>query len=364
MFNNIYSDKKILVTGHTGFKGSWLCLWLKSLGAEVAGFSAYVPSKPAHFDFLQEDAYDLSIEGDVRDFELLKKEIDNFCPDIVFHLAANPIVSDCYKDPRMAFEVNLMGTVNVLEAVKDSKSVKSVVMITSDKCYENVEWYYGYREGDKLGGIDPYSASKACAEIAISSLQRSFLKEKGIRVCSARAGNVIGGGDWAANRIIPDIVKKWYSSEELSIRSPNSTRPWQHVLEPLSGYLQLGAILDEDIKSLEGEAFNFGPRENLDISVLEVVKSMSKYINGSWKVEADASFKKEAGLLKLNCDKANFLLDWQASLNYEETIRFTAQWYKEFYEGNRDSICEFSKNQIKEYCLIAKKKNTSWSLDD
>lgn len=362
MFRNVYKGKKVFVTGHTGFKGSWLSAWLKELGAEVVGYSLYVPSSPAHYDFMKKEVFSEDLRGDIKDYDSLKLAIDRVKPDIVFHLAANPIVSECYKEPREAFETNLMGTVNLLDIIKDSNSIKAAIFITSDKCYENVEWYYGYKETDSLGGIDPYSASKACAEIAISSMTRSYMNnENGIKIASVRAGNVIGGGDWALNRIIPDIVKKWYSNEELYIRSPLSTRPWQHVLEPLSGYLSLGAELLLGSESVRTEAFNFGPYVNDDITVEEVVKKMSLYINGKWKVKDDPNFKKEAGLLKLNCDKSRFLLDWHATLNFHETIEFTASWYKEFYEGDKTKILEYTIKQIQSYSSKAREHNLKWT---
>jgi CDP-glucose 4,6-dehydratase len=255
-----------------------------------------------------------------------------------------------------------MGTVNLLEAMRFVKEVKAGVFITSDKCYENVEWFYGYREDDTLGGSDPYSASKACAEIAISSMTRSFMTEEGFRISSARAGNVIGGGDWALNRIIPDIVRKWNNGEELLMRNPNSTRPWQHVLEPLSGYLALGEHLLKGSDEVTGEAFNFGPRDNTDISVGEVVKSMNQYIDGKWAIEKNVTMKKEAGLLKLNCDKAKTFLDWSSTMDYEKTIEFTALWYKEFYNNKTPKMLDFTNKQITEYCDIAKSLKLTWAL--
>jgi CDP-glucose 4,6-dehydratase len=363
MFNNIYNGKKVLVTGHTGFKGSWLSTWLKELGADVVGLSGYVPSKPAHYDYIKDEVFNADIEADIRNFESLEKALSEHKPEVIFHLAANPIVSECYRNPREAFETNLMGTVNLLDAIRNNDCVKAAVFITSDKCYENVEWYFGYKETDHLGGIDPYSATKACAEIAISSMTRSFMNEdNGVKISSARAGNVIGGGDWALNRIIPDIVKQWYNKETLSLRSPHSTRPWQHVLEPLSGYLALGAELLAGNDEVRTEAFNFGPRENVDISVQDVVENMAKYIDGKWKVETNHNFKKEAGLLKLNCDKARFLLDWHATLNFEDTIEFTALWYKKFYEEGEAGTLEFTRKQIAEYCSKAKELGLKWTV--
>ena len=244
MFDNIYEGKKVLVTGNTGFKGSWLSAWLKRLGAEVIGVSNKVPTTPSHFETLKLDHHTKTAFIDIRNFSEYEAFINDEKPVIIFHLAAEAIVRTCYDAPRLGFETNFMGTVNTLEILRKTNFVKSAVFITSDKCYENVEWIYGYRENDQLGGKDPHSASKACAELALSSYQRSYFSHRNdIHIASARAGNVIGGGDWGKDRIVPDCMKSWEKNETVEIRSPNATRPWQLVLEPLSGYLHLGSQL-------------------------------------------------------------------------------------------------------------------------
>lgn len=336
MFNNYYKGKRVLVTGHTGFKGSWMCLWLNQLGARIAGFSDRIPTEPSHFEAAKiSDLLDRDTRADIADNSALEKCISEFKPEIIFHLAAEPIVRTCFEDPRLAFQTNLMGTVNVLDIGRKHDFIKSIVLITSDKCYENVEWTFGYRENDQLGGKDPYSASKACAELAASAFYRSFYKDLSTAMCTVRAGNVIGGGDWAANRIVPDCVRAWSEGQSVQIRSPKSTRPWQHVLEPLSGYLWLGALLGTDErKALNGEPYNFGPAAEGNFTVEQLINEMQK----SW---GEAKFhqnsdhvadKKEAGLLKLCCDKANHRLRWRPALSFEQTAELTVNWYKKYYE--------------------------------
>ena len=359
-FNNFYCDKRVLVTGHTGFKGSWLTLWLLQLGAKVAGFSAYLPSDPCNFEVLGLEKMIGHVVGDIRHLHELKQVFDDFQPEIVFHLAAQPIVRKSYNDPKLTFDTNVGGTVNILECIRTTESVKGAVIITSDKCYRNVEWSWGYRENDSLGGGDPYSASKACAEMAINSYCQSFFsKESGVSVASTRAGNVIGGGDWAENRIIPDCVRAWSEDEKAIIRSPQSTRPWQHVLEPLSGYLWLGALLASDHK-ISGEAFNFGPREDVIQPVSSLIAAFQKYWEeAQWEVRDETFTNKESRLLKLCCDKALSILNWRAILSFEESVEFTASWYRKFYIGQYDMV-EFSKQQIEKYCLLAAERSTEW----
>lgn len=362
MFSNIYSKKKVLITGHTGFKGSWLSLWLNSLGAEVHGFSLSCPSEPSHFDVLNiKEKLHSHHEGDIRDYEKVKDVIHKVKPDIIFHLAAEAIVSTCVEDPIKAFSTNLMGTVNVLEALKNQNYCQNIILITSDKCYENVEWAYGYRENDLIGGKDPYSASKACAEIAISSFHRTYFKNSDINIASARAGNVIGGGDWAKDRIIPDCIRSWSQDNEVIIRSPNSTRPWQHVLEPLSGYLRLGQRLMESPKDFRGESFNFGPGPEVIATVEELINEMKKtWTNGAVKYGDPSKLGlKEANLLKLNCDKAITFLDWSATLNFEETILLTCDWYKNFYNSSGNQVDTDS--HIQKYCELATERQKLWS---
>lgn len=365
MFENVYKGKKVLVTGHTGFKGSWLSLWLLELGAEVYGLSKSVYEDPSHFTLLN---LERKLKGhflvDIRNFDETKAVFQRIQPDIVFHLAAEAIVKTCLDSPKDAFDVNLGGSVNILESIRATSSIKSAVMITSDKCYENVEWDYGYREDDRLGGKDPYSASKACAEICFSAYYRSyFYNMENLGIATARAGNVIGGGDWAKDRIIPDAMRSVQSKKELVIRAPRATRPWQLVLEPLSGYLNLAAdlFLKKSRLQIRGESFNFGPPTETEISVEGVLKEMKTYIpHLHWQVdEKDPYAKKEAGLLKLNCDKALRRLDWRATLNFSETIEFTSAWYNHWLQ--QKDISEISGRQISQYSLKAKERNISWA---
>ena len=361
MFNDFYKGKKVLVTGHTGFKGSWLSTWLLNLGAEVTGYSIDLPSEPSLFKDVRLSEKITDIRGDVRDLNSLRGTLDDHSPDIVFHLAAQPIVRRSYDDPVETFTTNAIGSLNILETVRESNSVKSLVMITSDKAYRNVEWIWGYKEDDLLGGEDPYSSSKGCAELIFYSYINSYFKnnEKLSKLSTARAGNVIGGGDWAKDRIVPDIVRSFSKNEMLSIRAPNATRPWQHVLEPLSGYLTLGEMQMKNA-NLNHESFNFGPRDDVNQNVLRLVEEFSKYWDsGSWEVNKDDT-KPEAGLLKLNCDKARTMLDWRAILSFEETIKFTGEWYKTYFENDVD-LHEFTVQQISDYAQKAKKKGLKWA---
>ncbi|MBF0320191.1 MAG: CDP-glucose 4,6-dehydratase [Nitrospirae bacterium] len=362
LFGGAYKGKHVLVTGHTGFKGSWLVLWLMGLGAEVAGFSSYLPSEPCNFEVLQLSNKIRNIKGDIRDYNVLTGAFDEFRPDIVFHLAAQPIVRVSHEDPLLTFSTNVQGTANVLQCVKNSDSVQAAVIITSDKCYYNVEWPWGYRENDTLGGDDPYSASKACAEIVFKSYCASFFSTPWApRLATARAGNVIGGGDWARDRIIPDCVRAWSLGQEAVVRNPNATRPWQHVLEPLSGYLQLGAmLLSSSIAS--GEAFNFGPDARANHSVGELIAEFMAHWEGCrWRHEG--SKIKESSLLKLSCDKALHSLGWYAALSFRQTVELTAQWYKGCYEG-KDNMFDLSMRQIDRYIGEAASKGIRWAAGD
>lgn len=361
LFDNAYEGKRVLVTGHTGFKGSWLVMWLCSLGAKVAGYSAYLPSDPCNFNVCQLDKVVEHNVGDIRDFPVLKKMFCEFEPEVVFHLAAQPIVRRSYDDPKLTFDTNIGGTINILECLRESRSAEAAVIITSDKCYKNVEWLWGYRENDVLGGDDPYSASKAGAEIICHSYICSFFQgDDSARIATGRAGNVVGGGDWANDRIVPDCVKAFSRQEVLTIRNAGATRPWQHVLEPISGYLRLGAALLSGNKAVVGQSFNYGPLHGDDRPVEELVRIIAKYWGcGKWESERSDDSKKECGLLKLNCDKARRILNWQSVLSFEETIRFTAEWYKAFYAANTD-MYELSLRQIKEYVESAGKFQLSW----
>ena len=361
-FGNIYEGKTLLITGHTGFKGSWLTLWATLLGAKVIGYSAYLPSDPCNYRVCGLEKYIVDLEGDVRDFDGLGTAFKKYKPDMVFHLAAQPIVARSYEDPKLTFDTNVGGTVNILECIRNSPSVQAAVIITSDKCYKNVEWPWGYRENDVLGGDDPYSASKACAELVSRSYIESFFRsgKSNAKIATARAGNVIGGGDWARARILPDCVRAWSQQKAAQIRNPSATRPWQHVLEPLSGYLWLGAsLLDSD--KLHGEAFNFGPDQSVSQSVGELIEIfLTDWGSGKWKHKQDNSNKKESMLLKLSCDKALHFLNWHSVLSFNDTVRLTAQWYQSHYRG-KENMYRFSLEQIKYYSGEALRQGLSWA---
>ena len=365
MFNNIYKGRRVLITGHTGFKGSWLTAWLLSLGAEVAGLALPPPSEPSNFAVLGLEKRISHSVGDVRDLAVVAEAVQAFQPEIIFHLAAQALVRKSYDAPLDTFDTNVRGTMHVLEAARRTPSVKTVVCITSDKCYRNDEWVWGYRETDHLGGEDPYSASKACAEIVAHSYFKSFFAD-GPAAATVRAGNVIGGGDWAEDRIVPDCARAWAKGEAVTIRSPWATRPWQHVLEPLSGYLWLGARLFAG-NSLPGlpldkEAFNFGPAADVNNTVAEVVDALA----GHWPDfksamdRAAAAGRKECTLLKLSCDKALAHLNWKAALTFPETIAYTAEWYKAYYGGKSDMF-ELTMGQIKDYAAAAATRGNAWT---
>jgi len=363
MFENIYKDKRVLITGHTGFKGSWLCAWLLDLGAKVAGYSVDVPTKPSHFEALQLSDRIEHIQGDVRNKSSLDAALSQFQPEIVFHLAAQSLVRKSYEDPIITFETNSMGTLNLLNCLRDQPSVVAAILITSDKCYENVEWLWGYRENDRLGGKDPYSASKACAEVISRVYTESFFGEKGPFVATTRAGNVIGGGDWALDRVVPDCVRAWSNGEKVVIRNPHATRPWQHILEPLSGYLVLGQKLLQGVTEVKNESFNFGPSAKVNQSVGDLITDMAQYWSGAeWKFEQEVgSGKPESTLLKLNCDKALQMLKWNSILGFPETIRMTGEWYQAFYAQKFSTISETTSKQIEEYVEKAKQANLIWT---
>tara|TARA_B110000014_G_C20051988_1_gene547290 strand:+ start:110 stop:1204 length:1095 start_codon:yes stop_codon:yes gene_type:complete len=360
---NQFNGAKVLVTGHTGFKGAWLSAWLKILGAELVGISLDKLDEPSHFDVasIQKGMKDLRL--DVRDQKALNEVFKNEKPDFVFHLAAQALVRQSYDNPVDTWSTNVMGTLNVLESLRLLDKVCNAVIITSDKCYDNVEWVWGYKETDALGGSDPYSASKGAAEFAIRSHIKSFFsKGSKVRIASARAGNVIGGGDWSTDRIIPDCVKAWSKNKTVKLRNPNATRPWQHVLEPLSGYLRLGIGLTQN-ELLHGESFNFGPPAHQNHSVLELVEQMSLHWEQvKWEdISGSDSGPYESGLLKLNCDKALALLNWNAVMGFEDTVRMTANWYSEFYK-NPTNISQTTNVQINEYMKSAKEKGLDWAL--
>lgn len=366
MFQDIYKNKKVLVTGHTGFKGSWLSAWLIKLGANVVGISKDIPSEPSMFTELKLENKICHYMEDIRDLNKMQEILDKERPEFVFHLAAQPIVSTSYSNPIETISSNVMGTVNILESLRVNNFDCTVVMITSDKAYDNVEQVWGYKEDDKMGGKDIYSGSKGAAELVIKSYYHSFFKEKSsnIKLAIGRAGNVIGGGDWAKDRIVVDCMVAWSKEQTVAIRSPKATRPWQHVLEPLSGYLNLAMELKKN-KQVNGEGFNFGPRAEQNHTVEKLLIDLSKYwsfksLKEAYIVTGDIPFH-EAGLLKLNCDKALALLKWQANLNYEDTIKFTSEWYYDFYKTNLD-IYEKTIQQIDAYEALAIGKGLKWTV--
>ena len=349
MYKNIYAGKRVFLTGHTGFKGSWLALWLTKLGAKVCGYSLAPNTNPSMFTVLDiEHKIEKSIFGDILDEKTLERAISEFQPDIVFHLAAQPLVRLSYREPILTYKTNVIGTLNVLEMAKRCKSVKAFVNITTDKCYENKELNRGYKEDEPMGGYDMYSSSKGCVEIMSSSFRRSFLQEEGTyAMATARAGNVIGGGDWAEDRLIPDCVRYINADEKIEIRNPIAVRPWQHVLEPLSGYLLLGQKLLEGGKKY-AEGFNFGPNEDSVLRVAEVAEKACKYYGKGEVVIHKRDNLHEANLLMLNIEKAEKVLGWTPTYTADDAVKNTIEWYKHFYAKDVDMF-DFTMNQIKEY---------------
>ena len=358
MLNKFFKGKKVLITGHTGFKGSWLTVWLQILGAKVIGVSNGFPSFNNHYQLLNLNKKILNKNLDVRNLILLKKFVKKNQPDFVFHLAAQSIVNLSYKDPLKTWSTNTIGTINLLESLRQLKKKCVAIIITSDKCYENLEIKRGYNEKDRLGGKDPYSASKASADIAIRSYISSFFshKKNKVHIATARAGNVIGGGDWSANRLIPDCVRSWSKKNKALIRSPHSTRPCQHVLEAIYGYITLAINLNKN-PSLHGQAFNFGPANQQNYKVISVVKLMKKYWeNVSWKLHKNNNKTfKESSLLKLNSQKAKKILRWRSVLTFKENIFLVANWYKNFYLDSKQAY-KLTSSQIVFYQDILNKR--------
>jgi len=366
MFGEVYNGKTVLVTGHTGFKGSWLTTWLLKLGANVVGVSIDIPTTPSMFEELKLQEKIKHYKADIRDLEKMVSIISSEKPDFLFHLAAQPIVSTSYDSPIDTISTNVMGTANILEALKVTNLPCVGVIITSDKAYDNVEQVWGYKEDDKMGGKDIYSGSKGAAELIIRSYFYSFFNnaQQNVRLAIGRAGNVIGGGDWAKDRIVVDCMLAWSKGQSVEIRSPSATRPWQHVLEPLSGYLSLGSALYLD-KSLHGEAFNFGPRAEQNHTVQQLLKDLSvswhfDKLEDAFTVTDNIPFH-EAGLLKLNCDKALASLKWQATMLYADTIQFTSQWYYSFYKKTDSNMYEETMSQIEAYEELAKSHKALWT---
>lgn len=358
---NIFNGAKVIVTGHTGFKGSWLSLWLAQLGAQVHGISVSIPTTPSHFEAISLDGMVQDHRLNILDASALRDLLVTIEPDFVFHLAAQALVKESYLNPLETWLTNTMGTANVLDGLRALTTPCTAIMITSDKCYDNVEWVWGYRETDALGGPDPYSASKGAAELAIRSYVKSFFPKDGnIKVGIGRAGNVIGGGDWASDRIVPDCVKAWSVGGCVELRNPLATRPWQHVLEPLSGYLNLAMVLSKN-SDLHGQAFNFGPIDQQNHPVQSLVQEMSKHWEKvKWAdVSAQYGGPYESNLLKLNCDKANYYLKWRSVWNFETTVKETSTWYKSFYENKMSP--KYSLSQIKLFTEDAKAKGLDWA---
>lgn len=339
---NVYKNKKIFITGHTGFKGSWLSLWLNLLGAKIYGYSLIPNTNPNHFEIIKlQDKLVQNYFADINDLKKIEEAMMESDPEIIFHLAAQPLVRYSYKNPLETFQTNAMGTFNILNCARKLKNLKAIVIITTDKVYENKEWLWGYREDEPLGGYDPYSASKACAEIITNSMRQSFFNVEKFRqthqvlIASVRAGNVIGGGDWSEDRLIPDIIKGANESKATIIRNPDSIRPWQHVLEPLCGYLALGEKLLKGEKEF-ATSFNFGPNNEGDLSVKDVLKLATSFWNKiSYEIQVDLNAPHEANLLMLDISKARKMLGWKPVLNSSQAIEWTIKWYKEFYENNK-----------------------------
>ena len=336
IMKTFWQGKRVLITGHTGFKGSWLSLWLQMLGAKVIGYSLEMPSCPSMFHAAHVGDGMQSIKGDILDLSNLQRVLLEYQPDLLIHMAAQSLVRHSYQFPIKTLSTNIMGTANVLEAARHVDSLRVVVCVTSDKCYDNKEWVWGYRENEPMGGHDPYSASKGCAELVISSYRRSFLSfENTVKVASARAGNVIGGGDWAEDRLVPDIIQAFSQNKPMIIRNPLAIRPWQHVLKPLSGYLTLAESLwnSEDESYCSG--WNFGPSDDAEITVGSLVENVAKLWGDSaeFRICTDQKQPHEARYLKLDCRKARSKLGWTPKLSLVDTLEWTLEWYKSYYQG-------------------------------
>lgn len=362
-FDGVFAGARVLVTGHTGFKGSWLTCWLEQLGAELCGYSDRVPTQPSVFEAAGIARFIRDERGDVRDRAALARVVAEFRPDFVFHLAAQAIVSTSYADPLGTFETNVMGTASLCDVLREVDWPCVAVIVTSDKAYENVEWEWGYRETDRLGGRDIYSGSKGAAELAFHAYHQSFLAGMPeLRVATARAGNVIGGGDWAADRIVADCIRAWQDGGVVQIRSPAATRPWQHVLEPLSGYLALAQALANDA-ALDGESFNFGPRGEQNATVVELLHDLARVWGfdapqDSYAVVDNVPFH-EAGLLKLNVDKALVRLRWRPNLTYAECVDLTGSWYRRVLRERADAFA-VTQEHIRRYVELADLRQLVW----
>ena len=341
-----WKDKRVFLTGHTGFKGSWLSLWLSSLGAEVKGYALNPPTSPSLFNEAKVGTFIDSQIGDIRDQSVLHESMIAFNPDILFHMAAQPLVRYSYDEPIETYEINVIGTAKVLEVARNCPNLKSIVNITTDKCYENDERIQGYKEGDPMGGYDPYSSSKGCVELVTSAYRRSFLQDQGVGLASVRAGNVIGGGDWADDRLIPDILRSFEKNESVVIRNPKATRPWQHVLEPLSGYLVLAQKLYND-QDKYAEGWNFGPHKS-DVKPVDWIldEMISKWPNASWELDQNSN-PHEAGFLQLDISKAESKLGWKPVWGLSHTLKKIIDWQKAWLnQENMQIVCL---SEIQEY---------------
>ena len=353
-----FYKKKVVITGHTGFKGSWLSLWLYKYGAKILGISNEIPTEPSHYKLIDLNKKIQSAFIDIRNYEKIKKKIMKFQPDFIFHLAAQALVKKSYDDPYLTFTTNSIGTLNILEVCKNLKNKCKLIIITSDKSYKNLEIKRGYNENDILGGGDPYSGSKASAEMIINSYSKSFFLQKNSKIIVgvARAGNVIGGGDWSKDRLIPDCMRSWCNNKVAYLRNPNSTRPWQHVLEVIYGYIKFASIIDKN--RLNGEILNFGPKEKNNFKVIDVVNKMASYWDKvKWRSKKNTKFH-ESNLLKLNSRKVKKLINWQSILDFNTTIVMVISWYKFFLseKKNKKKIYNFSLSQIKFYENILENK--------
>ena len=363
-FRDFYRGKRVLVTGHTGFKGSWLAIWLNELGAQVIGYSLDPPSIPNNFEICNLRSRIQHIHGDVRQYDALEKVFADFQPEVVFHMAAQALVRYSYEVPKLTMDTNVGGTLNVLEAVRMAPSVHSLVVVTSDKCYENREQVWGYKENDPMGGDDPYSASKGAVEIVFRSYLKSFYSHRqGFGSVSVRAGNVIGGGDWANDRIMADAARALSKKEKILVRNPMAIRPWQHVLEPLSGYLWLGARVNEDPAHFSG-GWNFGPSESAARCVGDLIKEViAQWQSGEWEDVSQKNDKKmhEAGWLRLSCDKVHMLLPWSAVLSFDEIVAMTVRWYRYYNDYPDANLYQFCVHQIRDYTRLAAERNQLWA---
>lgn len=361
MFTECYHKRRVLITGHTGFKGSWLAFWLHSLGAEICGAALPAEERPNHFSLLKMNFR--SEACDIRNADALQKLLRDFQPEVVFHLAAQALVRRSYRNPLETIETNVLGTANLLEACRHCEAVRAIVVISSDKCYENREWEWGYRENEAMGGYDPYSASKGCTELLVSSWRRSFFhpleygRTHQTLLASARSGNVIGGGDWAEDRLVPDLMKAAAAGQTVDLRNPQAVRPWQHVLEPLSGYLLLGQrLLAGDHKF--AEAWNFGPAGQNSISVAETARALAVcWPDISFRMYPQTDTPHEAGLLHLDCSKAHSRMHWHPVWNATETFQHTADWYRRFYRENQI----YTADDLATYCQAASIQDLIWS---